>query len=102
MNLDDVRKGATTLATESLKKINGNRSYALTPQGMVMLAALAQAVAEKRKAEFRTGEGDVFKETAAFFEKLDAAGCNLIQKRPADPQKLPEPWKNPVTGEPLP
>ena len=104
MNLDEVRRGATKLALESYQKINGNRSYALTPETTMMLSAIAQAVAERRKNERLEGSpyGDPFKDTAALFEKLDAAGCNLIQKRPADAEKLPEVWRNPVTGDPLP
>jgi len=34
--------------------------------------------------------------------RLNAAGCNLLQRRPGDAKKLPKLWVNPISGQPLP
>ena len=99
-----LRLSAMKFAEEAYSKVKNNRSYALTPQAKVGLAALARAMFEKRIAEGRS-ESDKPTSWQEFFdiiEKINRAGANLLQKRPGDPKPPPKPWVDPVTGVALP
>src|SRR5262245_14918462 len=92
------------LVAESYGLLKNNRAYALTDEAKNTLAIFASAMLERRKAEGRTSSDTPTQrqEMAALIEKIAAAGCNLLQKRPGDAPPVPKPWTDPVTGEALP
>jgi hypothetical protein len=91
---------ALNFAQNSYKMMRRNRSYALNKEAQVVLAALARAMMEKRIAEGRTGADAKPTHHEEFWElihKLDQAGVNLLQRRPGEPPRLPQVWRDPVT-----
>ena len=100
-----LRLSAMKFAEEAYSKVKNNRSYALTPQACVGLAALARAMFERRIAEGRSetdAPPSTWQEFFGIIDKLAAAGANIIQKRPGDAKPPPKPWLDPVTGAALP
>jgi hypothetical protein len=98
------RQGAIKLALRALEKTRHPRTYALDEQSKIALGALMRAVLERREQQGRhpTDDPTVETEMIGVIEKLNAAGVNILQKRPSDPKPTPKPWTDPVTGEPLP
>src|SRR5262249_29352690 len=105
--MDDTKKdrvNAINFATEAYSKVKHNRSYALPPQEQIKLAALGRAMNQKRAVEGRNrpdSQPSPWQEFFDLVEKLNAAGCNLVQARPSDPPPTPRPWLDPVTGAAL-
>lgn len=103
MENQSQRQHVVKLALESYRQLQHHRSYALTPEAQNTLAVLAAAVLQKRAAENRTNADNptVREEIAQLFEKLSAAGCNLLQVRPSDPPPPLKMWTEEVTGRQL-
>jgi hypothetical protein len=102
---EQLRKSAKVFALEAYQKMKNHRAYALDEQGKVGLAALARAMFVRRIEEGRSGtdaKPTNWEEFFSIIDKLAAAGANILQKRPGDPKPPPKPWRDPVTGEPLP
>lgn len=99
------RLSAATFADEAYRKMKHNRSYALTNESRNVLGVLTQAMSQRRAAEGRNqydAQPSSWQEFFGIIEKLNAAGCNLLQERPGDEKPLPKAWVNPLTGQPLP
>jgi hypothetical protein len=76
--------------------IDGNRIYATAEDGRRWLGAYFKASQELR--EDATAQ-DTFKNV---MHALREIGVNCLQPAPAAERKLPEPWIDPVTKQPLP
>jgi hypothetical protein len=81
-----------------------HRHYALDEDAKNVLTAIASAVFSKRAADGRTDseKPNAREEFAQVIQALADAGCNLLQSRPSDPEALPKPWVDEVTGAQLP
>ena len=106
MDTERLRQTASTFALEAYGKTRFNRAYALDSEARNVLGILARAMFERRTAEGRNDlDGKPPSSWQEFFNligSLNAAGCNLLQRRPGDPRPLPKPWTDPVTGDALP
>jgi|SRR5262249_29086483 len=103
--MENERRGAEDFALRAYKEMKLNRAYARTTQTVTTLGVLWRAMAQRRAAEGRNQPDAVPSPWQEFFgiiEKLNAAGCNLLQQRPGDEKPLPKAWTNPITGQPLP
>jgi len=99
------RQASQNFALRAYEKVKGHRSYALTGAAKNTLAILGTALLQKRKADGRDdmdGTPVAQKEMVDIIQKLNAAGFNLLQRRPGAPKALPTVWRDPVTQEPLP
>src|SRR5215471_17822551 len=99
------RLGPLNFGLKAYGEMQHNRSYALTNESRNVLGVLAKAMFERRIAEGRSQYDAVPTQHAEFFDiiqRLNDAGCNLLQERPGDEKPLPSAWLNPLTQQPLP
>jgi hypothetical protein len=100
-----ARRGLIDVALRAINKSSKHpRTYALTDESKTALGALYRAVLDSRQERGvqPTTEPTAEQEMIAVIHALDAAGCNLLQKRRNDPKPLPKPWVDPVTQQPIP
>jgi hypothetical protein len=108
MDAEETRKrlAAADFAVQAYAKMKHNRSYALGSEARDVLGILAKALHERRSEEGRSDlDGKQPTSWQEFFDligSLNAAGCNLLQRRPGDPPPVPTPWRDPATNELLP
>lgn len=99
------RLNALTFGVSAYEKMPHHRSYALDEQAKAALAALARAMFQRRAAEGRADmDGKPPSSHQEFFgiiERLNEAGCNLLQRKPNDAPPIPKPWTNPIDGSAL-
>jgi hypothetical protein len=80
-----------------------NRAYVTTPDADTWLGAIAVAWYEQG-GSFANHQPDDAETFDKFLTKLHDAAPEmlLIQPKPKEPPKLPKPWLDRVTGQPLP
>lgn len=83
-------------ALRAYSKIKGNRSYALNPAAELALGAIACAWNEARA---KTHGSFTESELVKFFESLCPLVPELLQRRPNDPEPIPQIPIDPVTNE---
>jgi hypothetical protein len=98
-----TKEKCVQLGREHWSKIKGNRSYAGTPDVDTGLGAISLSWHEAG-GSFASHQPDSAETFDKFLLKLSDAApeIRLIQPRPSEPPKLPEPWVDPVTAEKLP
>jgi hypothetical protein len=87
-------------AIDVYSKLPGNRAYALTDDSALALTALLQSWRDSGNSVADADDG-----RAKFGELLVELGKfapTLFQEQASEPKPLPTPWKNPLTGAPLP
>jgi len=98
-----TRDDAISFVERVYPKLERSRNYALG-RAKLVLAGLAKAILDARIAAGRSGSDEprADQEFAAITTKLDDAGCNLFQPKPAEKRTTPKAWTDPCTGQPLP
>lgn len=100
-----ARRGLIDVALRALNKSSKHpRSYALGDEAKIALASFYKAILDSRleKDVQPTDSPSAEEEMVRVIHALDAAGCNLLQKRRSDAKPLPKPWLDPVTQQPIP
>src|SRR5262245_10646206 len=99
------RLSAATFALEAYAKMKHNRSYALSNESRNVLGVLVAAMNQMRAAQGRNRYDAVpspWTEFHSILQRLNDAGCNVLQERPDAEKPLPTAWVNPITQQPLP